>query len=335
MEPVTHALTCIALGRASVNKASRAATSMLVVSGVAADADWITRLGGASFFLHGHRTVTHSLLGTAVIAAGVAAAFWAGGKRYPRIAVEFSSVLWICALGAGTHLLLDLLNPWGIQLLWPFTKRWYAWDIASSVDAWLIFCLLCGLLVPELFRLIHEEIGSKSKNNGRQRGAIAGLVLAIAFLSARWYAHGRAIALLDAREYRTETPLVVGAFPRPSNPLVWEGVVETDDALFNMEVPLSPGSAFDPESAEVHFKPQTSLALKNAAASPAAADLLNFAHFPLANVQPRGDGYEAKFRDMRFESELSGQRGILAVVELNAQSLVVSSRLAFDGESAK
>lgn len=332
MEPVTHALTCIALGRAGVNKASRAAAPMLVVSGVAADADWITRIGGASFFLHGHRTVTHSLLGTTAIALSVAAAFWMAGKKYPKLGVEFLTALWICILGAGTHLLMDLLNPWGVQLFWPFTKKWYAWDIASSVDAWLIFFLLCGLLVPELFRLIHEEIGSKSKKNGRQRGAVAGLVMAIAFLSARWYAHGRAVALLDAREYRTETPLIVGAFPNPSNPLVWEGVVETDDALFNMEVPLAPGRAFDPESAEVHFKPQASLAMQNAAASPAAADLLNFARFPLANVQPRGDGYEAKFRDMRFESELSGQRGIVAVVELNAQSLVVSSRLAFDGE---
>ena len=156
--------------------------------------------------------------------------------------------------------------------------------------------------------------------------------MATAFLAARAYAHGRAVALLDAREYRAETPLVVGAFPRPSNPLVWDGVVETDDAVFNLEVPLGPGRAFDPESASVHFKPQASQALKNAAASSAAEDLLSFARFPLANVEPRGDGYEVKFRDMRFESELSGQRGILAVVELNAQSLVVSSRLVFDGE---
>ncbi len=335
MEPVTHALTCIALGRAGINKASRAATPMLLVSGVAADADWITRLGGASFFLHGHRTVTHSLLGTAAIAAGVAAAFWIAGKKYPRIAVELTTAIWICALGAATHLLMDLLNPYGVQLFWPFTSKWYAWDVASSVDAWVIFLLLCGLLIPELFRLIHEEIGSKSKKNGRQRGAIAGLLMAIAFLAARGFAHGRAVALLDAREYRTETPLVVGAFPRPSNPLVWEGVVETDDAVFNMEVPLGPGRAFDPDSASVHFKPQASSALKNAAASSAATDLLSFARFPLANVQPRGDGYEVKFRDMRFESELSGQRGILAIVDLNAQSLVVSSRLAFDGETGK
>ena len=47
MEPVTHALTSIALGRAGLNKITRAATPMLLVSGLIADVDWVTRLGGA------------------------------------------------------------------------------------------------------------------------------------------------------------------------------------------------------------------------------------------------------------------------------------------------
>jgi hypothetical protein len=33
---------------------------------------------------------------------------------------------------------------------------------------------------------------------------------------------------------------------------------------------------------------------------------------------------------MRFASELPGRRGIFAVIELNTQGLVVSSRLEFD-----
>ena len=65
-----------------------------------------------------------------------------------------------------------MLNSDGIKLLWPFSQKWYGWDLANSVDAWIIFFLLCGLLVPELFRLVLEEIGSKPKKRGRQRGAI-------------------------------------------------------------------------------------------------------------------------------------------------------------------
>jgi len=330
MEPVTHALTSIALGRAGLNKITRMATPMLLVSGLAADVDWVTRLGGASAFLHGYRTATHSLLGTVVIIAAVAVVFWLIGRNYPKLAVELFPALLICAVGAGVHLLLDLLNAYGVKLMWPFGSKWYAWDISDSVDAWMIFFLLAGLLLPELFRLILEEIGSKPKKRGRQRGAIVGLSLVILFIAGRAVAHERAIALLDSREYRGQAPLVVAAFPRPSTPLVWSGIVETDNALANVNVPLGPGAVFDPDQADVHFKPEESLALKNAVKSATAIEFLIYARFPLASVEPEGNGFEVRLRDMRFASELPGRRGIVAVIHLNAQSLVIDGRLEFD-----
>ena len=330
MEPVTHALTSIALGRAGLNKMTRMATPMLLVSGLVADVDWVTRLGGASSFLHWHRTATHSLVGTAIIVSCVAAAFWIAGRKYPKLDVKMIPAIIVCAIGAAAHLLLDMLNGDGLKLLWPFRPKRYAWDLADSVDAWMIFFLLAGILLPELFRLIQEEIGSRPKRQGRQRGAIAGLFLVALFVAGRAFAHQRAVALLDSREYRTHVPLVVAAFPEPSNPLAWRGIVETDNALFNVEVPLGPGPAFDPDLADVHFKPEPSLALNNAVASATAAEYLNYARFPLANVEPNGDGYQVRFRDMRFASELPGRRGVIAVIDLNAQSLVIRERLEFD-----
>ncbi|HVA94911.1 MAG TPA: metal-dependent hydrolase [Candidatus Dormibacteraeota bacterium] len=330
MEPVTHALTSIALGRAGLNKMTRMATPMLLVSGLIADVDWVTRLGGANAFLRGHRTATHSLVGTVVMIAGVAAGFWLAGRKYPKLSVRMMPALLLCAIGAGMHLLLDLMNGYGVKLLWPFSQRWFAWDIANSVDAWILFFLLAGLLLPELFRLVLEEIGTKPKQHSRQRGAIVGLALVALFIAGRAFAHQRAVALLNGREYRSQVPLVVGAFPKPLNPLAWSGVVETDNALVNVEVPLGPGLAFDPESADVHFKPEPSLALTNAVRSATAAAFLNYARFPLASIAPEGDGYQVRLRDMRFASELPGQRGIIAVIDLNAQSLVVHEHLEFD-----
>jgi len=330
MEPLTHALTSITLGRAGLNKVTRMATPILLVSGLAADVDWVSRFGGASAFLHSHRTATHSLLGTVAIIAAVTAGFWLAGRKYPKLTVEFFPALVICIVGAGVHLLLDLLNGYGVELLWPFSAKWCAWDIADSVDAWMIFFLLAGLMVPELFRLVLEEIGSKPRKRGRQRGAIVGLSLATLFVAGRAVAHGRAVALLDSREYRGQAPLEVAAFPRPSNPLVWSGVVETDNALVNVNVPLGPGSAFDPDLADVHFKPEDSLALKNAVKSATAIEFLRYARFPLASVEPDGYGFQVRLRDMRFASELAGRRGIAAVIHLNAQSLVIDGQLEFD-----
>ena len=309
---------------------TRAATPMLLVSGLIADIDWITRLGGADTFLRGHRTVTHSLVGTVAIIAAVAAASWFTGCKYPKFAVGIYPALVICGVGAGTHLLLDLLNGYGVKLLWPFLPKWYAWDLADSVDSWILFFLIAGLFIPELFRLVLEEIGSKPKRHGRQRGAIIGLVFVALVIAGRAFAHQRAIALLDSRNYRGQTPLEVAAFPKPSNPLLWSGVVETDNAIFNLEVPLGPGREFDPELADVHFKPEPSLTLKNAVSSHAAIEFLNFARFPLASVQPEGDGFQVRLRDMRFASELAGRRGVIAVIDLNAESLMIGEHLEFD-----
>lgn len=332
MEPVTHALTSLALGRAGLNKITRAATPMLLVSGLIADVDWVTRLAGAATFLRGHRTVTHSLVGTMALIGAVAAASWFTGRKRPKFAVGFFPALAICAIGAGAHLLLDLLNGYGVKLLWPFSPKWYAWDLAYPVDSWILFFLLVGLFIPELFRLVLEEIGSKPKRHGRQRGAIFGLVCVALIIAGRGLLHQRAIALLDSRDYRGQTPLVAAAFPRPSNPLLWSGGVETDNAVFNLEVPLGPGREFDPELADVHFKPQSSVTLQNAVASPAAIEFLSFARFPLASVQPEGDGFRVRLRDMRFASELAGRRGVIAVIDLNAQSLVIGEHLEFDSQ---
>src|ERR1700686_985834 len=308
---------------------------MLLASGLAADVDWITRFGGASAFLRGHRTATHSLLGTVILIAAIAGGFWLAGRKYPKGAVGIFPALLICAVGAGCHLLLDLLNGYGLKLMWPFSTKWYAWDIADSVDAWIIFFLLAGLLLPELFRLVLEEIGSKPKKRGRQRGAMVGLSLVTVFVAGRAVAHARAVTLLDSREYRSQVPLEVAAFPRPSTPLVWSGVVETDNALVNVNVPLGPGSVFDPALGDVHLKPEESLALKNAVKSETAIEFLSYVRFPLASVEHEGDGYQIRLRDMRFATELPGRRGIVAVIHLNAQSLVIDERLEFDTPSNK
>ncbi len=106
--------------------------------------------------------------------------------------------------------------------------------------------------------------------------------------------------------------------------------METDNAVINLEVPLGLGRAFDPDLADVHFKPDPSVTLKNAIASSTAIEFLNFARFPLASVQPQGDGFQVRLRDLRFDSERAGQRGMIAVIDLNAQSLVVGERLEFD-----
>ncbi len=330
MDPVTHTAASLALARAGLDRATRLATPMLLISGLAADLDWLSLAGGARAYLHLHRTATHSLLGTAAIAFALAAMFWWLGRGHPTAPVRFGRAAAVCAAGAGLHLLLDLTNSYGVQLLWPFRTKWYALDLMDSIDPWVLFLLLMGLLLPGLFRLVSEEIGARPKKRGPQRGAIIALALLAAYCGGRSVLHERAMALLRSRLYHGATPLAAGAFPRGASPLTWSGVVETDNTLEQIEVSLAPGSSFDPDLARTHFKPEASPALDAARKSELAQDFLNFARFPMASVQKTDDGYRVELRDLRFSSPLPGRRELVATIDLNRQAQVTHEELRFE-----
>jgi membrane-bound metal-dependent hydrolase YbcI (DUF457 family) len=330
MEPVTHALASLALGRAGLGRVTRMATPMLLVSGLAADLDWISYTAGAPAFLQWHRTASHSLLGAAAISAVVAAGFWLWGRRgEPPRRLAYLPALAVCACGAGMHLLLDLTNDGGVKLLWPFGARWFAWDLAREVDPVLLVILLIGLLVPALLNLVGEEIGARGRRQPGARGARVALCLAAMYVGGRAAAHQRADALLNAHTYQQEAPIRVGAFPAAS-PLLWRGVVETGTAMHEAEVSFLPGAEFDARAARSRFKPEESQALQRAMASEAARAFLAFARFPMARVEPTQDGFEVRIRDLRDSAAAPGSSAIVAVIALDAQQAVTRSDLQFE-----
>ncbi len=339
MEPVTHALASLALGRAGLSRVTPRAAPMLLVSGLAADVDWASYAWGAPWFLAWHRTASHSLLGTVTIAAAVAAAFSFLGsrRRSDSRPVRFLPALAVCAGGAGLHLLLDLTESYGVKLLWPFSARWFAWDLAEAVDPGLLLILLVGLLLPGLLNLVSEEIGGRAKRRPGQRGAAIALSLVALYTGGRALLHARAETLLGSHIYGQEEPIRRGAFPTFS-PLLWRGVVETETALHAIEVPISPGARFDPRMARSQFKPENSQALERAVTSDAARTFLAFARFPLARVEPTGDGFEGRIRDLRFAPQDETARNstrINAVIMLNTRGEIASSALEFEPSATR
>jgi inner membrane protein len=328
MEPFTHALAALSLGRAGLDRWTRLATPMLLVSGLLGDVDWLSVAGGARAFLADHRTATDSLPGTALIAVLTAGFFAYCGRRSPSRRVRFLPALAVCAAGAGSHLLLDLTDSYGVKLLWPFSQKWYAWDVAQGVDPWVLLLLIAGLLLPILFGLINEEVGARRGGRRGRRGAILALAGVALYFGGRAMAHERALAILDAHTYAGETPLAVAAFPDSFSPLDWHGVVDTANAIGEIDVPLTANGPFDTDTAERHFKPPESKVLDNARQSAAARMFLNFARFPLASVEQIPGGYEVKIRGLRFTA-VPHQRQIFAVVELDDQARVTAASLQF------
>ncbi len=318
----------MALSRCGFQKTTRLAMPMIVTAGLAADLDWLARFAGPRAFLAAHHTATHSLLGTAAIAAIVALIFIPIGKRAQR-PVIFLPAFFACLAGATLHLLLDLTNTCGVKLLWPFSGNWFSLDLATPFDPWIVLLLLAGLLLPALFRLITEEIGAKSKRRAVDRGAVIALALVVIYFAGRFVLQQRATALLDSRQYRGETPDQVAAFPQSMSPLFWTGVVETDDTFEEVDVSLSPGTSFDPESARIFYKPEASEALEMARRSDTGIAFLEFARFPLARVQRDSGGYEITMRDLRFDRDQGAENGIVAVIAVDDKNQVTHEELRF------
>src|SRR5208282_2239727 len=103
--------------------------------------------GGASAFIRFHRSVLHSIAGSALMACVIAGAFCVLDRKLPQPKtaqaktfppLEFGIAFVVCAIGAAGHILLDLISGVGVQLLWPFHAHWSAWNLVSDVDLWIL-----------------------------------------------------------------------------------------------------------------------------------------------------------------------------------------------------
>ncbi|MGB8523617.1 MAG: metal-dependent hydrolase, partial [Candidatus Acidiferrales bacterium] len=329
MDPVTHGLASLALARVAQKRLPRYGTSMLVVSGVAADLDYLSYFGGAAAFLRFHRTLLHSILGSALIACVTAAAFFALSKAHSRKResenptsmrreLTFGLALFVCAIGAASHILLDLVSGIGVQLFWPFRAGWQGWDLLTNLDPWILVLLILALLLPELFRLVSDEIGEK-KGSSRGRGAaIAALSLLVVYIGARADLHSKAINLLTSREYHGRPPLAASAFPLPSTPFGWRGVVSTDATVEELRVSLFPGAEFDPDRSFTRYKPDPSAALEAGRRTQAAKTFLAYAAIPFASVNHIEEGYRFELRDLRFAPNDASPENIVARADFNS-----------------
>jgi inner membrane protein len=329
LDPVTHALTSIALDRAGLRRVSRQALPILVVSGVAADLDLLSYFGGASSYLRWHDTLLHSLFGSAVVAVAVALAFWVPGRRNAKSPLRFRAVLLLCAIGAAAHLILDLANSDGVQLLWPFSGKWYAWDFLSGLDLWILAILLIGLLLPGLFRMVSEEIGAKKKGQAPSKMAIAALALVALYVGLRADMHASAVQALLSRDYHGRVPLLAGAFLDSTSPFSWHGVVDTQNTIETVEVGVGPEASLDPEASLTHFKPDNFQVLDAARRSPVARRFLAYAQFPIAEIENLDGGYRVTMRDMRFPAQSDAAGNLVAVIELDQRLAVRDEQIEF------
>jgi len=340
LEPITHFLTGACLGRAGLNRKTALATATMTLAAEAPDLDILANFKNPVFGFAHHRGFTHSFLG-AFLVAGVVVGFmylvWRlRGRRVNQanLPPRWGLLFWFAYLAAISHILLDFTNNYGVRPFWPFSERWYSWDIVFIVEPILWLFLVAGLVLPSFFRLINEEIGLRRKGPQGRLAATLALIGVVALWGVRDYEHRRAVSALEARQYERADPLRASAYPYWVNPFRWHGVVETPGFFATMQVDSATPDVDPDGQMRIHYKPEETAASLAAKKSYLGRAYLDWAKYPLIETEQAPDGgYVVRFMDLRFGyPEREGRAPLRAQVVLDRNLNVVSQSMGLGAE---
>lgn len=145
MDNFTHSLAGWALGQAGLKTKTRKGLAALILGANMPDIDvffgWVGWVPLAT-----HRGFTHGLVGGVLLMPPLLAGLlwlldrWQrsrGAQFKSGLALHFGWLVALSYLGALTHPLLDLQTTYSVQLLSPFSTRWFHTETLFIIDAWI------------------------------------------------------------------------------------------------------------------------------------------------------------------------------------------------------
>ncbi len=319
-----------------MNRKTALATLTLTLAAEAPDLDIIGRFWGRAVGFAHHRGFTHSFLGVpldAVVVVGFVYILWRlrgqktkDAKLPPRWGLLY---LYACLAGL-SHILLDFTNNYGVRPFWPFSEKWYSWDIVFIVEPVMLALLALGLLIPGFFSLIDADIGARRRGSRGSVAATLALVGMVFLWGLRDYEHRRALNALESRTYNGVDPVRVSAYPKWVDPFHWYGVVETP-AFFALAPVDTLAPEVDPEGRmQMRYKPEETPITLAAKKSYLGRVFLDWAQYPITETEELASGgYVVRFQDLRYvelPDAMRGSRGrraLGAAVKLDKNRRVV------------
>jgi membrane-bound metal-dependent hydrolase YbcI (DUF457 family) len=331
MDIGTHALASLALSRALFPRAPKELWALTASAGVMADIDVFSDWVSPSAYLNWHRTYTHSLLASLIIACAFGAAYRVGASRELISRLTARSVFVAALLMQWLHLAMDAAQWQGVELFWPINPARIAADWLPTIDPWIISILVGAIVLPEFFHLIGSEIGAKDKRPRGFVGAIVGLIMVASYIGLRADLHATAVAQMQNRSYAGELPRQVAAFSDFVSLVTWHGVADTESALHEVTVRINSSrrSALDPGINL--FKPEANPLLQAAQSTDAAKSFLRVARFPKATVQKMDTGSEVQIRDLRYAAAGEVKREPMVIVDFDLAGKIISAEMVWAG----
>jgi len=330
LEPITHFLTGACLARTGFNRKTPLATATMTLAAEAPDLDVLYSFKGPVYGFAHHRGFTHSFLGlilTSAVVVGFMYLVWLlRGKRtnIPDLPPRWGLLFLFAYIAGLSHILLDFTNNYGVRPFWPFSEKWYSWDITFILEPPILVFLIAGLLLPSRF----------SKQKPAPRGRIAAtlsLTCVVALWAMRSYEATKIRHVLAQQRFNAESPLRVSAYPywttTPHWLIVmrWSAVIETRGSFVTADVNPANGN-LDAASLSIIPKPPETAATLVAKRSYLGRVYLDWARYPLVTETSQGQDSVVYFQDLRF-----GYRGRRP--SLLAASVRLDRNLRVIGES--
>lgn len=286
MDNVTHTLFGLALAASGLSKrVGRGTTATIVLASNMPDVDIVFALFQGEQGMLLRRGLTHSVLLLPLFALVLALLMKVFFRRQKLLALFFLSMLALAG-----HLFLDLLNSYGVVLLYPLSMKRFELAWTFIIDLWLAGLMAVPLLLGAAFR----------KRWRKEYFGQAALTLAFLYIGLCAFAHERASILLNRMSHSSAAaPQFEYVFPEVFGPRYFRGVQRTGN-LYKVYLidSWSGKSVLKIETETQDGDPRVEKA-KN---DPLAQRLLWFFKAPVWNVEE--DGTTVSVFDLRFSSVL-------------------------------
>lgn len=295
MDNLCHTLIGAALGEAGLKRRTRFGSATLLIASNLPDLDVLVFVTGTPSVAF-RRGWTHGILADALLPPLLTALMLVVASRPWRPAsagvtgndtpIRPMQLLLLSYVGVILHVLMDLMNTYGVRLLMPFSQRWFYGDVLFIVDPWLWVIFGAGIWLTKRRR---------APNWSRVSLAVATVYVVAMIFNAR---AARTEIVERWRQVEGRPPRAVMVGPVPVTPLRRQIIIDAGDRYETGTFTWQPRSIrFDPEDvAKNADDPRVAVARE---AGNIRAFLI-WSRFPFWTIDRAQGGSRVTVGDMRF-----------------------------------
>ena len=289
MDNLCHTLVGAALGEAGLKRRTRFGIATLMIASNLPDIDVLVFATGTPSVAF-RRGWTHGILADALLPPLLTGVMLFVASRRPAILgkppIRPMQLLLLSYIGVILHVSMDLLNPYGVRLLMPFSQHWFYGDVLFIVDPWLWLALGTG---------VGLSIRRRAPNWSRASLAVAAAYI-LAMLVAARAARAEMIDRWQQVEGQPPQALMVG--PIPVTPLQRQIIIDAGDRYETGMFTWRPRNIrFDTDDVPKNDSdPRVAVARK----APNIRAFLIWSRFPFWTLEPVDGGTRVTVGDMRF-----------------------------------